>query len=188
METTRMRKDQKAPPASVNIGLTARASLEAKVSAEIPPPSAGRLVDALTDLFRPFSERRGLRADQIRLQREDVLFEIAKKARRRLEIENQPILPLPNKVLIPFLEKASLEEPDSLLIDRWSDLLASCASHPESAHPRFVQILSELTKDEAQLLKDIGLNYANEIKDPEGMFDYCYVEYEEREMRQNMEV
>jgi hypothetical protein len=41
--------------------------------------SASRGLDALVDLIKPFSEARGLRGDQIRLQREDVLIEIAKK-------------------------------------------------------------------------------------------------------------
>jgi hypothetical protein len=67
------------PPVSVEVGL--KAGLEVK--AEIPEKSVGRLVDSLTDLIRPFTEARGLRADQIRLQREDILIEIAKKARLR---------------------------------------------------------------------------------------------------------
>jgi hypothetical protein len=74
---------------AVDIGLTAKASLEAKVSTEIPAQSSGRFLDAVTDIIRFFSERSGLKADQIRLQREDVLIEIARKARVRLEIENR---------------------------------------------------------------------------------------------------
>ena len=56
------------PKVAVDIGLSAKASLEAKVSTEIPAQSSGRLLDAITDIFRPYSERRGLKADQIRLQ------------------------------------------------------------------------------------------------------------------------
>ena len=101
---------------AVDVGLSARASLEAKVSTEIPAQSTGRLVDAITDWFRPFTERRGWKADLIRLQREDVLIEIAKKAYRRLEIENVVPSAVPTKFLIPFLEKASLEDKDVFLI------------------------------------------------------------------------
>jgi hypothetical protein len=146
------------PKINVDIGLGAKASFQAQVSTEIPAQSTGRLLDAFTDMIRPFSERRGLKADQIRLQREEVLIEIARKARRRLEIENQEINPLPNKFLVPLLEKASLEEVDSVMIDRWADLLASSSFDPSSAHPRYVQILSELSADEAQLLRRIALN------------------------------
>ena len=53
----------------------AKATLEIK--AEVPKESAGRMVDALTDLVRPWSEARGLRADMIRLHREDVALQIA---------------------------------------------------------------------------------------------------------------
>jgi hypothetical protein len=155
----------------LDLGLSARASLEAKVSTEIPAQSTGRLVDAITDWFRPFTERRGLRADLIRLQREDVLIEIAKKAYRRLEIENAVPSPVPTKFLIPFLEKASLEDKDGFLIDRWADLLASSAMHPDSAHPRFVQILSELGGAEAKLLRDIALFKSDNVRDMKPQLD-----------------
>ena len=155
----------------LDLGLSARVSLEAKVSTEIPAQSTGRLVDAITDWFRPFSERRGLKADLIRLQREDVLIEIAKKVYRRLEIENAVPSPVPTKFLIPFLEKASLEDKDGYLIDRWADLLASSSMHPESAHPRFVQILSELGGAEAKLLRYIALFKADNVRELKHQLD-----------------
>jgi hypothetical protein len=156
----------------LDLGLSARATLEAKVSTEIPAQSTGRLVDAITDLFRPFTERRGLKADVIRLQREDVLIEIAKKAYRRLEIKNALPSPVPTKFLMPFLEKASLEDKDGFLIDRWADLLASSSMHPENAHPRFVQILSELGGAEAKLLRDVALFKSDNVRDMKFQLDH----------------
>jgi hypothetical protein len=50
------------PALSVDVGL--KASLEVK--AEVPKKSAGRAVDAMVDIFQPFSEGRGLKADHIR--------------------------------------------------------------------------------------------------------------------------
>jgi hypothetical protein len=155
----------------LDVGLSARASLEAKVSTEIPAQSTGRFVDAITDLFRPFAERQGLKADLIRLQREDVLIEIAKKVYRRLEIEKAVPSPVPTKFLIPFLEKASLEDKDGYLIDRWADLLASSSMHPENAHPRFVQILSELGGQEAKLLRDIALFKTDNVREMKPQLD-----------------
>lgn len=128
-------------------------------------------MDAITDLFRPFSERQGLKADLIRLQREDVLIEIAKKVYRRLQIENAVPSPVPTKFLIPFLEKASLEDKDGYLIDRWADLLTSSSMHPESAHPRFVQILSELGAAEARLLRDIALYKEDNVREMKPQLD-----------------
>lgn len=77
-----MRK-KSGPPVKVDVGFGAKASVEAKISTEIPRESSGRLVDTLTDIIRPFSERRGLKADQIRLQREQVAIEIARFARKK---------------------------------------------------------------------------------------------------------
>jgi hypothetical protein len=178
---------KKDPEVTIDIGLGAKASLEAKVSTEIPAQSSGRLLDALTDIIRPFSERRGLKADQIRLQREEVLVEVARKARRRMEIENQPISPLPNKFLVPFLEKASLEELDSVLIDRWADLLASCSADPASAHPIFVHILSEMTGNDALLLHDIAFNSMDEVMHPNVAFCDCPDTYDPRYARRELE-
>lgn len=150
-----------SPKIKVDIG--AKLSAQAKISTKVPAKSAGRLIDALTDVFRPFSERRGLKADQIRLQREDVLIEIAQKTKKRMTIERAKIQPVPNKFLIPFLEKASLEETSSYLVNMWSHLLTSCCSDPSNAHPRYVQILSELTAEDAQLLKDIAYNHIEKL-------------------------
>jgi hypothetical protein len=175
---------EKDAKVTLDFGLGAKASLEAKVSTEIPAQSSGRFLDALTDIIRPFSERRGLKADQIRLQREEVLIKVARKARRRMEIENQPIRPPPNKFLVPFLEKASLEEVDSVLIDRWADLLAICSADPPSAHPRFVQILSEMVGNDIQLLHSIAFNC---IDDGSNRFLDCYWRFDSVYLRDKIE-
>lgn len=106
--------DDSKPLISVDVG--SPVSIKAEIKTEIPSASSGRLLDALTDAIRPFTEARGLRADQIRMQREDVLIEIARRAQERLRIENAPIKPVSNKFLIPFLEKASLEDTKSDLV------------------------------------------------------------------------
>jgi hypothetical protein len=82
-------------PISVDVGV--KASLEVKT--EIPKEVSGRLVAALTDLIRPFTEARGLKADKIRLQREEVLIEIAKKALERAHVERVSLNPVPTKLL-----------------------------------------------------------------------------------------
>src|SRR4051812_36499349 len=108
---------------SINVDFGASAKAELK--AEVPASSMGRLVDALTDAIRPFTEARGLKADQIRLQREEVLIEVARRARKRLQIEGITPQPITTKTLVPLLEKASLEEPDDEeMIERWAQLLA----------------------------------------------------------------
>jgi hypothetical protein len=82
---------KKKSPVRVNLSAKASATASAKLTAKVPTSSMGRLVDALTDIIRPFSEKRGLRADHIRLQREEVAIEIAKRAKVRAETKRAPI-------------------------------------------------------------------------------------------------
>ena len=113
-----------------------RSPLHVSVKTTVPARSSGRLLDALTDMIRPFTERRGLKADQIRLQREEVLIRIAERALERLRLENAPIKPIPSKGLVPLLEKASLESlGDKVMIELWANLLASAALGNQSNLP-----------------------------------------------------
>lgn len=137
---------------SVNVDIGAKAELKA----EMPSDATGRLLDALTDLIRPISERRGLRADKLRLQREDVLIQITRKARERLAIERDPIDPIPAKFLVPLLEKASLEDPDDeFMVGMWAQLMASAAISKSARNNRFISIMEEINGRQAKLLNDI---------------------------------
>jgi hypothetical protein len=128
------------------------------ITISVPVKSAGRLVDAFTDMLRPFSESRGLKADQIRLQREDVAIEIARRARRRLEIEKAPLQAVRPKILVPLIEAASTEDlTDDYMIERWANLLAS-SSRDDSVEPRFVGLLRELNGRQAMLLESVARN------------------------------
>lgn len=143
------------PPVAIDVSLKAEATMGLK--AEIPSSSMGRLVDAITDTFRPFSEARGLRGDQIRLQRAEIAIKIAEMARSQLEAKQIEIQPVAPKVLVPLIEKASLEEPESDMVQRWANLLAKAAS-PGGIHPRLVQILSEIDGKQVALLERVSLN------------------------------
>src|SRR5581483_8633125 len=60
--------------------------------------------------------------------------------------------PVPGRLLLPILEKGSLEE-DGDLQQRWAALLANSAAQPENVLPAFVSILAELSPVEAALLE-----------------------------------
>lgn len=141
------------PPVQIDVGARAEARFEVKT--EVPSKSAGRLVDALTDAIRPFTEARGLRADQIRLQREEVLLEIAKRASARLAVECAFPHPIPNKFLVPLLERASLEDEESGLSDWWAALLVSAAKSTGAQKPIYVDLLSKIGSDDAQFLEKL---------------------------------
>lgn len=150
--------EEKKPRVSIELGASAKAEFKAEIRGEIPSSSVGRMFDALTDAIRPFTEKRGLRADEIRLQREDVLLMIAERAQERLRIENREADPVPNRVLIPFLEKASWTDPeDTKLQEAWANVLAARANPDGNEKAIFVDILSKITAKEALLLEDIVL-------------------------------
>lgn len=138
------------PKVDVSVGLGAKVNFEVKT--EIPKEVTGRLVDTLTDIIRPFSESRGLRADQIRLQREDIAISIARKALERKRLENIEMLQVPNKLLIPILEKGSLEEEDSPFIDWWANLLVTAGEANSKVRPYFTELISYLGPSEAKVL------------------------------------
>jgi hypothetical protein len=140
---------------SVNVDLTAKASLEIK--AEVPKESTGRTLDALVDVIRPFTEGRGLKADRIRLQRAEIAYEIAKIARNAAELENLELTPPPTKFMVPFLEKASLEDEETELHCRWAALLLSASTHYEAQHLAFMHMLTRFSSDELTLLEEVCL-------------------------------
>ena len=146
-----MADDRDKLPVKIEFG--AKASLEIK--GEIPKEAMGGLVNALTDAIRPWTEARGLRADQIRLQREDVALEIVQKARKRMLLENIDAKPLSSKLLIPFLEKASLEDKDDAMRDAWASLLVSATRTEAARHLTFVDILSRISSVELKLLERV---------------------------------
>jgi hypothetical protein len=153
-----------------SVGATAKVAAVAKASytrkktiTEVIPPDVTRAkASAWLDLISPLTEWAGLKGDelrfkrtQLRLQREDVLAEIVHRGREkigRLEGVNKPI---PNKFLVPFLEQASLEDPDSSLIDMWASLLASAAKEFSSHQVHFVSIISQLSSKQGEILKSL---------------------------------
>jgi hypothetical protein len=163
------------PPMSIDVGLKAQLQVEAK----IPKKSVGRLVDSLTDIIRPFTESQGLKADQVRLQREDVCIEIARKARMRAEIEHIELKPVPTKMLIPFLEKASLEDLDNEMRERWVELLLSASQGYYPRHLTYIDILSRLSSNEVILIEKVCLSYD---RFPETNYPYGHIEHNRQKL------
>jgi hypothetical protein len=140
------------------------------VQGTVPTKSMGRLLDALTDIIRPFTEKRGLKADLIRLQRTEVAYRVAELAARRIQTSKRKVTPVPLKALVPLLEKASLEDPrDKTMINLWANLLASAATGRQNNVPRYVSILSEINGKQARLIQSIMLK----DRDPEQIEIRC---------------
>jgi hypothetical protein len=145
-------------PVKVDIGAKAEAKLE--VRAEIPTQSAGRLVDALADIISPFSERRGLKGDQLRLQRVDTAIAIARRSLELTALQGITPSPIPNKILGPLIEKASLEDPDSELIEWWARIISSASASKTNQIPIFSNFLSSIDFYDAKFIEQI-FNYVD---------------------------
>jgi hypothetical protein len=139
--------------ASAKIAAIAKASYARKktTTETIPPDVTRAKASAWLDLISPLTEWAGLKGDELRskrallrLQREDILVEIVERARKKLR-NHTTLKPIPNKFLVPFLEQASLEDPESSLIDMWASLLSSAAENFSSYHTHFVSIISQLS-------------------------------------------
>lgn len=138
--------DDKLP---VRIEIGAKAGIDVK--ATIPEPSAGRFVDAITDLISPLTQWAGLRGDQLRLQRLDTALKIAEKTKYIISHEQGEKAKIPLKTIVPLIEKASLED-DEALQDWWAQLIASAYQDKDLQHPIFADFMGKITSSEAKFL------------------------------------
>jgi hypothetical protein len=83
------------------------------------------------------------------------LLEIATKARARADSEKIELSPIPLKMLVPFLEKASLEDVDKEMQDRWAALLLSISNKYQAMHLTFVEIMSRMSTIELKFLEEV---------------------------------
>ncbi|MBI2714655.1 MAG: hypothetical protein HYX37_09385 [Rhizobiales bacterium] len=147
---------------SAKAELVAKASYQHKktVTEVIPPDVSRAKAERWLDLISPLTEWAGLRGDQLRgkrellrLQQEDSLLRVGEQVRERLKKIGVLPRPIPTKALVPLLEKASLESPDSKLIEAWANLIASASVNYDSEVITFSSILSEIGPREGSIIE-----------------------------------
>ncbi|MCG8503411.1 MAG: DUF4393 domain-containing protein [Sphingomonadales bacterium] len=151
--------DENGKP-SVSVDVDVGAKLEAKT--EVPSHASGRAVHALLDAISPFTDGLGLVGDHIRAHRFEVAVRIAERAKQIADERNLKIQSPPLKFMLPFLEKSSLEEPDSSLNEVWSQLLVSAASKFQPSMTIFPSILSQIGPSEANLLRELTSGFVED--------------------------
>ena len=124
-------------------------------SSELYPTYYRPLPDSLTSLLRPFSPHQSLQTSQVRLQQTDVLMDIASRARAAFDREGLRGNPVPYKFLVPFLEKASLEDWADDLREAWVNLLLRAATKYDTKLNVYVDILSKIGAREALFLQRV---------------------------------
>jgi hypothetical protein len=164
MIMTRKKPISVSAKASAKFGAVAKATYERKkTTTEVIPRDVTRAkAGAWLDVISPITEWAGLKGDQLRhkrhllrLQQEETLLRVGLLARERLQQLGVTPVPIPTKALVPILEKASLESPDSDLIQAWANLLASTAAQFDSEVMAFASILSEIGSRERAIIEEM---------------------------------
>lgn len=100
-------------------------------------PLADEVGESLALIARPYRIRLSLKMFQ--------------KTQRMLSEAGIAPQAVPPRLFLPMLEAASIEN-DEDLHTKWSALLANAASAPSKVHPSYIEILKQLTPDDARFL------------------------------------
>jgi hypothetical protein len=115
---------------------------------------AGRLSEALADLISPFSNLMGILGDQLQHARNAAAYRAAKKGVEMLDREGIRAGNIPPKILLPWLEGASLEsEKDEILEDAWAGLFARAVKSSDATIISYIEVLRRIGVKEAELLR-----------------------------------
>ena len=131
-------------------------------------------------LLSPITQWAGLKGDQLahkrellRIQQEETLTEILRCAAPGIARLERPIKPIPVKFLVPFLENASLEEPDSELVRMWANLLVSSATRYDETFVHYVRLISQISSEQAKLFEAIiGPRGADSVENSLAMLEF----------------
>ena len=127
--------------------------IKAEVNVEVGKKSVDKLVDAVIDVFSPGTELLGALGDAVRLGRVEMAAKITRRAGEIASENGMALRTPPLKFLVPFYEKASLEdEQDDTLTERWANLLVSSSSSNMGNSIIYSNILASLCKDHIMLL------------------------------------
>jgi hypothetical protein len=181
-QVTKKRTKTSSGGTTAKVKAVATAKLEAvakatysrkRTTTEVIPSDVTRARNgAWLDLFSPITQWAGLKGDalqcrrqQLRIQQEDTWLRLGEELRRKM-VGLKVVEPVAPKILVPALEKASLEDPsDDTMIERWANLLAS-AAQKVPVKPRFVGILSELAGSQAECLETLAFQYCDRFEHP----------------------
>jgi hypothetical protein len=131
----------------------------------------GPAADELAEMWR----------DQVRLYRYEKQLKCVQKAEKMAEAAGFSPHAVPPKILFPLLEGVSLEENEDLHT-MWSALLANASSPDRSddVRPGYINLLRQMSPDEAAVLNWIFDDGMNRIKkDPKDIPDYHFNQLKE---------
>lgn len=122
----------------------------------IPAPLGEAALAFVQKLLGPVAEAGELLSDKVRLIRWQSALKIIKRAEEIARVNGIDAHQIPLKFLVPFIENASLEDETSPLCEKWAQLLAKAAESGSYAQRLYVDILSGLGPDEADLIDKLA--------------------------------
>ncbi|MET3612528.1 hypothetical protein ABID16_000833 [Rhizobium aquaticum] len=125
-----------------------------KAIVSVKGAAASRLGHSLADVLSPFTNSLGYVGDLLAVKREMGALIAAKRAKEKLEKEGIISADIPPRVLLPWLEGASLVDPgkEDTLVDAWAGLLARAAKSSDAANVSYIETLKKLGAEEAEQL------------------------------------
>ena len=130
--------------------------ISGEVHVSVGETSTEKLIDAVVDAFSPATEILGALGDSVRLARVEIAARITKRAKSIADDNGLVLKAPPLKFLVPFFERASIEDEGGDEIEElWANLLVSAASDYSTIISSYVGILSSLCRDEALLLSHL---------------------------------
>ena len=135
------------------------------------------LREFLSSIFRPILEPGAkelgeLLADPTRILRLNIWLSVAEKTRKKVEKLGYQIKPPNLNILVPIMEKSSVEENEEKQ-NRWSNLLLSEITEGD-VHPSIPEILEQITSTEAKILDLMYHSLKKAEKDRENQNRHYY--------------
>ena len=110
----------------------------------------------MLDLLGPAAKELGATlGDHVRYFRWRSAVWIMKRAKATAESRGEKLGSAPLKFLVPFLEKASLEEEGSTLSEKWAELLANAATGYDGNYSKYIDMLAKLDGEDCEILEEI---------------------------------
>jgi hypothetical protein len=100
------------------------------------------------------------RYEMILRYRAETVAKIGLEAYKLAQNENIKIKPIPPKIALPIIEKMSLEHEEDMY-EKWAKLLIAAGVNSDPIHQQYAEVLANLNKQSAELLKDIYIKQKN---------------------------
>lgn len=112
------------------------------------------LLSVAKEFLGPAAKELGnLAVDHIRYYRWKSAVSIIRRATEWADARGIARRSIPLKFIVPFIERCSLEEEDSEMANRWSELLINASNDYNEKYEVYSRFLSEITSQEAGILK-----------------------------------